>query len=1530
MKKGILNKKKHLTQNKKSLTYSFQPQKPQLRLTSHKTILPYNKTLPYSFEAVNINAVDIRINKIYQHNIAPFLQQNNLNGSHDLQYLGEQVLVKTIKLDTNKNLTKWNKHTIDLASLIKKDPTALYHIELGIRRSYSLYPCDEQYNPNYDPSTLGLNTTPKLTTKNFWKIKELESDNWDYDERNNPCHPFYYDDYYYRDYNIKVSSNILASNIGLIVKEEKDKGLYISTSSINSTKALKSVRIDLLNYENRIIKTVYTNDKGVVHTKTKRGVQLVIASSGNQRGYLKLDGNTSLSLGRFDTDGISRSRNVQGMLYAERGVWRPGDSIFVNLIVNDKGNNLPSDLPIGFELINPKGQTIQRYATADHTNRFYAFHTKTALDAPTGNYEVKAYVGSQTFYKTIKIETVRPNRLKIDYQIKEKELLSDSIIHSNLLVNWLHGAKGKYLNTKIKASISHKYTSFKGYSKYSFKAPFRNFESYETAYLDDTTNTNGELQHEGDLSNIKNAPGKLNVSFNIKVFEKGGRFSVDKLTKTLHPFQHYVGVKLHVTSRWGDYKTHENVDFNLVNLNHEGNLSEDKLEITVYKVDWNWWYQIDNNKAYKYKGKVNLNPLKKEYLKTTEGKAKYKLLIKTKGRYLVLIKNSDGHTTGKMLNYYDDDNENIVPIDVAEESYNKGTQKLELTANKEKYNVGDHITLSFPTNKKGRALITIEDGQNILKSKWVNITNNKTTYTFKSSSKMAPYCYANVIYIQPYQHQNNLPIHMYSVIPIKVEYKNSHLSPVISMKETLEPKKRFKINIKEKKGLPMTYTIALVEEGLLDLTNYKTPDVWKHFNTKQSLEIKTYDVYDDVIKTDKINAGKLLSLGGDGSNKPKDGAKLNRFKPMVKFIGPFHVKANNSKNHYLTMPNYIGSLRVMVIAGHQHAYGSTNKTVKVKSPLMVLGSLPRVLGPNEELHLPVNIFAMNKDIKDVKVTIESNDVFEIEGKHEKEIHFDQPSDQTLFFGLKTNYRLGIGKIKITATSGKYRATYDLKLEVRPSNTPRYETLSSVIAANTVYQTQTKAFGLKGTNTYSVEVSTIPPINLKKRLEYLIHYPYGCVEQTTSSVFPQLHLNTLMELSHDKKIAIEKNINAGIERLERFQTDNGGFSYWPNQPTSHEWGTNYAGHFLVEAQLAGFLVDQDLLENWVAFQTNYSEQWNMQLDKGTLTQAYRLFLLAKCKQPNIGAMNRLRLNLKKGELGNWYLAAAYILIGQQSISEDLIKNAPLSISAFSENDETFGSSTRDLAIILQMLCELRQDEKSALLAKNIATLLNNNKWMSTQTTAYSLLGMAYFVKSHDNTTVTRFDYNSRTIELTKSLWQEEQSFEKEIDFNFHNHSNSPLFLTVVNKGIPNSKDTVKESKGILLTVNYYDLNKKKINPDNIKQGEDFTVEIKVKNTGNKNYQRVSLTQIFPSGWEINNSRLNNTLNWHNNVNYEDIRDDRVNLFYNLGKKETKTFKFSLNASFPGKYYLPATQTEAMYNHSIRARITGKWIRVVKDE
>ncbi|MBI3481827.1 MAG: hypothetical protein HY015_02435 [Bacteroidetes bacterium] len=459
---------------------------------------------------------------------------------------------------------------------------------------------------------------------------------------------------------------------------------------------------------------------------------------------------------------------------------------------------------------------------------------------------------------------------------------------------------------------------------------------------------------------------------------------------------------------------------------------------------------------------------------------------------------------------------------------------LSFTSDKNNYNIGEQVNLAIPGADGGRELVSVENGSSVVKTFWLETTKGDNKFNFEATKEMTPNVFVHVTMLQPHvQTVNDLPIRLYGVIPVRVEDPNTHLNPVLTMPDELEPGQEVRIKVSEKDKRKMTYTLAVVDEGLLDLTHFKTPDAWNRFYVREALGVKTWDLFDNVIGSFGGKIERLLAIGGDDEiRSKKDDKKANRFKPVVTYFGPFTLDGGSAEHKFI-MPQYIGSVKTMLVAGYEGAYGKTDKATPVRKPLMVLATLPRVLGPEETLKLPITLFSSDKNIQNVKIDIKISGPLNLPEGTSRSVALKGIGDMTTDFSLAVKSETGIAKVEVTATSGNYKATDVIEIEIRNPNPPVSKSQEIILEAGKSWNASVAPIGIAGSNSAVLEVSSLPPVNLGQRLKYLLQYPYGCIEQTTSSVFPQLYLDQVKSLTEGEKAMIQKNVKAGIDRLKLF-------------------------------------------------------------------------------------------------------------------------------------------------------------------------------------------------------------------------------------------------------------------------------------------------------------------------------------------------------------------------------------------------------------
>ena len=1538
-----------------TISFSEVSLKPQVEMSTTAAILPDSKSLIIPFRAVNLYAVDLSVIRIFENNVLMFMQTNSLASANELRRSGRLVYKKTLWLakDASKDIHHWGDYSIDLAGLIHQEPGAIYRVILSFRQEYSAYPCGG--GENQDMKFADSSTSDGLTKVSGSVLSEEDEAIWNtpeayyyynggtmdwsvyrWTERDNPCHPSYY-----MDSDRAAACNVFASNLGMIVKRNSLNKLWIAVSNILDTKPIGKAQVTAYNFQLQPIGKGETNGEGFVEI-TPNGVPfIIVAESDKQKAYVRVVDGEEQSVSRFDVGGKDIQKGLKGFIYGERGVWRPGDTLHISFILEDREKRIPDKHPVALEIYNPRGQFYTKMISTQGMNGFYTFDVPTQATDPTGLWNAYIKVGGTTFHKGLRIETIKPNRLKINLALPKVLQATDKDFYAPLTSTWLTGATASKLKAKVEMSLSKVNTQFKNYGQYIFNNPATDFTTIKTDIFDGTLDAEGKANVMLKVPTATEAPGMLNATFTTRVFEPGGDASIYTQTIPFSPFTSYVGINLNQPK--GKYiETDKDHVFDIVTVNTQGQLvNSSNLEYKIYRIGWSWWWENSGESFGTYINNSSITPVASGNLQTRGGKASFKFRIDypSWGRYLVYVKDKEsGHATG-----------GTVYVDWPEwrgrssKTDPSGIKMLAFSLNKDSYEIGETATAIIPAAAGGRALVSIENGSTVLRQEWIEVSNGgDTKYTFKITPEMTPNVYLHISLLQPHaQTVNDLPIRMYGVVPVFVTNSQTVLQPQIQMPEVLRPETNFNVTVSEKTGKPMTYTLAIVDDGLLDLTNFKTPDPWNDFYSREALGIRTWDMYDNVLGASAGSYSSLFSTGGDATLKPAD-AKANRFKPVVKFIGPFYLGKGKSQTHTLKLPMYVGSVRAMVVAGQEGAYGNAEKTAFVRTPLMMLSTLPRVLSIQEEITVPVNIFAMENQVKNVTVSLQaSGGGVQIVGANQQSLKFSQPDDQLVFFTLKTGSKTGKATIHLTANGGGQQTKETIEIEVRNPNPVVTLRNSQWVEAGQSKELSYNLSSSSANNQIKLEVSRIPSVDISRRFDFLYNYQHHCTEQLTSKALPLLFVGQFKTIDKIEAEKIKTNVQEAIRQIYGRQLPNGGFVYWPGNAVADEWISSYAGMFLTLAQEKGYAVHSNVLNKWKRFQRAAAQNWRMPQDasgwqqwQSELQQAFRLYTLALAGAPEYGAMNRMKEQAGLSIQAKWRLAATYALTGKMKPAEELVYNAETTVSPYSSMNQIYGSSDRDEAMILETLILMNRERDALQQAKVVSKNLSQENWFSTQSTAFALMAMGRLAEKLSGSLDFTWTWNGKQQPAVKSA---KAVFEKEISTSpksgtvaVKNQGKGALSVDLITRTQLLNDTLPAISDNLRMDIRYASMDGKPMSVNDIRQGTDFTAIASISNTsGTTDYTNLALTHIIPSGWEVYNERMTvpeaepqETTDSSGNVSgqytYQDIRDDRVLTYFNLRRGETKIFTIRLQATYAGNFILPAVQCEAMYDVNVQAR------------
>lgn len=1505
-------------------------EKPSLKFMDNNVILPSDGKAIVAIETKNVKGVIVQAVKVQNSNILQFLQVNELDESNEMYRVGEAVWEKAFDFEWKPEMkNKFVARGLDMTELVKKYPDGMFQIRLTFARRHSMYeslsataneelefPADFVNFAEY-PLRAYWNSVKNADERSRYKF-------WEHDE--DPLHPAFYIYNYNRA--VLQEKNILVSNLALLAKVDSSDTVYIQAINILTSQAEKNTKIKIYNFTQSLIEEGSCDDEGRYKVKAKAGdFTFVQAKSGNNYAYLSLN-TKPLSTSNFKVDGVKSYEGLKGFIYAERGVWRPGDKLHLCLIVQDLKKALPENVPLIFTLQDPMGKIIDKKVLNESVGGFYKVETQTNASDLSGTWTGRFKIGNNVWTKALKIESIIANKLAVNLKV-EGDYFTSGLNKVSLSSEWLTGIKAKGLKAEIYSRYVSKPMYFDNFRDYTFTDSQYYTSTSQEKIWSGNLDENGIANFNLKLDAGKNISGMLHAIFETRVYEPSGAYSIETKKMDYSPFPRYVGLKLPKSDDEYRDVLYLNKDHKaeLVLVDEKGKLLsvDEKLEFTIYKLEWLWWWVRDAYTKASYDEKRSARAVLRKTITLKNGRAQVDFTLNDWGRYLFVVSDPEGKHSASKIEYVD----YSYWASRSDSDVEGSSSMLLLTSNKDSYNINEDAKLSFTANKNSTAYITIEKNGAIVKQEIVKTVDGTNTYTFKTDSSMAPNVYVHVTLVQEYaQNSNSLGLRLYGIIPIMVEDKNSHLTPVIKTANEFAPNTDCKVTISEKNGRDATFTLALVDEGLLGLTAFKTANPWNYFYGKESSQIKSYDVFDLVSAAINGELQTLITVGGSDYNELISNKEAERFKPLVFYFGPFHLKKGESKTLDFKMPEYIGKIRLMAVMANDTAYGITEESVTVKSDVMLSPSLARTLGVDETMQIPVTVFNTTEKSKNISIIMQAKGA--ISTKETLNVKIDALSNKTISFSVESK-NAGTSEITFIAKEGLRelsRSTTEIAIQSRGTNyeNEKIIALKAGQSLNEIISTE----GENGSKSLNIEISKVQAIGVEKHLDYLLSFPHFCFEQITSKAFAQLYLDRMLNLDKESLTNIKENIKTVIERYPMYQLSNAGFSYWPGGTYEYIWASAYALHFLTEAKRAGYYVDASVYNSLVKHLKLYANAFSSKNIYDLNSQAYRLYALSLIGEANMGAMNRLRKEKDLSQYAKALLSLAYASSGNEAQARQVFAEIATDFPSYRKTGDDFSSSIRDLAITCLAAKKLNDSRADARFT-NLRKIANEQTWLSTQEAAWLLITASNFYSKKETGTV---EYElqvagqkfKNTLEAQSQVYTIKLNDDEKQKIEIKNTGNTNMFVSLRYKSkISCGKESAK-SNGISLKQKIFK-NKLETSLHTIKHGDSFKVDFIVNNTSLTNLDNLVLSFPIPSGWEISNERLAEE-SQNSDYSYLDIRDEIIYVHFDLAKNETKTFSFNATATYGGEYFVPAVTCEAMYDAEIRANTLGLKIKAMR--
>ncbi len=1458
----------------------------------------------------------------------PYLQFVDRNDIFLPKEGSKKLAVKIISMDKLK-LTVFKVFSNNLMEYFREGRQWDYTYENGNYHDYTLYPENKQAGLKVLETEIKTDQLPHSgQIYHFFVADSLIQHESNFNgmyiiRLSHPDKPWISDD-------IALS----CSDIGIIA-HVGNNNLNVFIRSLHSGEPTSKAVVKIISRSNQEVFTSATDERGVLcihNLKEAIGVfkpAMIISEYGNDINYLILDDN-EVSMSRFEESG-RKEMPYDAFISAPRNIFRPGDTLDYLVILRDNNWNIASGFPLSIDVISPNGEKFASFRHETDDQGIVEGQVIIPPSAPSGSWNLDVYSGSKLLLNSWKylVESFIPDRISIKAELNKKQLYrGDTLILTGKAMN-LFGPPAGGRSYDVQLDLKRKLFKSNKYPDYTF-TPLKNESLYfRDAYRQGKTAEDGSFEQKWKLQAEKGI-GIFSGSVFVTVFDENGRpvyknqnfeFSTQKL---------FFGLQL--SDYWA--ATKQEYTFKAIALDKNGVEQKTDADLKIYRIFYETVMQQSYN-GYKYNSIERKELIYNEQI-SFDGKQKDITFTPQKsGRYSIELsaRGGSGCTTTDFYAYGWGD------TDYSSFSVDKDGL-IEVKADKDTYSPKEQAQLLFTAPFDGKLLVTIERNQ-VLDYYNLELKDKTAQLEIDLGNDYIPNIFITATAFKP-SSKKQIPLtvaHGYHMV--KVLDPDNELTIDITAAEKSRSGKKQHINLQTQEGAKVW--LYAVDEGILQLTNYQTPNPYKWFYAPRALEIKAYDLYARLFP----NLGNLKTAtgGGLGSEMSRNmnpfGQKDFHLLSIVKH--PVTADRKGNVEFTIDIPDFSGKVRLMAIAAKDNSFGSVTSFMTIADPLVVSTGDPVFLSFGDQLKMPITLSNTTNQAMKVHIGISADELLHIGSGAQQDITIPSKTEKTVYTSIIALDKAGVANINLKLNANSETINKEINIPIRPSSSASSIYESGTVAPGSTFDKGFTDDFIPSTANRSLTVSATFSAAFAKRLEELIDYPYGCLEQTVSRAFPLLYYRDMEEMTRfngKSELNPDYVIREAINRVHSMQRPDGSISYWPGGTRISLWADIYAAHFLSEAKLKGFDVSQNMEQKLLHYirqmlkvrQATADAEQTYHVDQGFVPEEipYAIYVLAINHQPEIAMMNFYKNNQKLlSTSGKTLLAAAYASIGEKNTFNILEKDLSEAYLSAGEKDESFGSTIRNTA--LSLMATLITDDASPnvpKLAKALIQDLNRSQWLSTQELSFSFLALGKLSALSINKEVNAIvDIAGEKKTLKKKSVHFDQ-LQSDENIHIENKGEANVYYSYEASGISSAMQTKASTSGLSLKRIYYKRDGTEITDGQLEPGMLIVVMLELRSISGQYVENIALTDMLPACFQIENPRItaHAALPWVEKMNpvsaeYADIRDDRI-LYFLDARPKTQRLCYMARVVTSGEFTAGSATAQAMYDGSVYATTSSE--------
>ncbi len=1347
-------------------------------------------------------------------------------------------------------------------------------------------------------------------------------------------------------YYLRAKKMVSVSDIGLIVKQGT-RHITVFANSIKNTEPLANVELKFIGKNNQVTHTAKTNADGVAVYEYDQlpapgfETKIVTAKLGSDYNFIPLD-KTQVSTSRFDVGGkYENPAGMEAFIYGDRDIYRPGETVNVSAIIRTDKWETPERLPMIMKFITPGGKTLKTARKLLNGHGSFEMQIELLPSAMTGSYTVEVYTSNNMMLgsKRISVEEFVPDRIKVDVSLDKENYMPDETINMDIQADNFFGPPAANRNYEVEWSIKRKYFSPKEYKDYDFSIEKIN-TYFRTVVREGKTNQQGAANELYAIPSDYKNMGVLQSDLFVTVFDETGRPVNRKKSATIYTQDVYLGIKRsfsHYT------KTGQPVRFDLIAVDKDGKaLSGIDARVKLIKHEYKTVLSKSGS-YFRYRSEKVERIIEVKSIEINKKSTSYTFIPDLSGHYEVRISVPGAYTyVNRFVYAYGWGSTSYSSFQVDNEG------QIDIQLDKEKYEVGDKAKVILKAPFSGKILVTVENNK-VLRHFYVETDKRAASFELDLSGKYVPNVYVTATLFRPHR-KSDIPLMVaHGFAPVLVENPDNNIEIDIEAaeKSRSNTSQIIKVNARPNSAI----TIAVVDEGILQVTGFDTPDPYGFFYRKRALQVNTSDVYPYLFP--EIGMIRSHTGGGGPAMQKRINPLTNKRVKLVAFwSGILETNARGNAEFEIDIPQFSGDLRIMAVAHKNHMFGSGHANMKVADPLVISTALPRFMSPGDTVVMPVVMTNTTNKNASCKTKIEVSGPLKIKGAADKSLKIPSNAEGEVVYKIFAESMIGEAAITVKADALGETFINKTDITVRPASPLQKRNGAGVINAGEDKRISMDIGDfIQSSIDKKLVISKNPLAQFTNSLDYLVRYPYGCVEQTVSAAFPQIYFKNLVNNVFAQKRAGKDaihNVQHAIDRLMLMQLYNGGMAFWAGEGRETWWGSVYAAHFLTEAKKAGYEVDPDMIDKLYKYlrmrlrkreTITYYYNGNQKRVIAPRSVPYSLYVLALAGESQRSTMNYYRAHKDQLSLdGKYMLAAAYALIGDKRRYKEILPKAFRGERANPSFGGSFYSYIRDEAIALNVLLEADpENPQIGLMAKHISEKLMNSRYLNTQERSFGLLALGKIARMAEESDVSAtVKSNSKTIgkcnNTTLTLHTDKLPGES---FDIEAKGKGKLYYFWEAEGISATGRYKEEDSYLRVRRTFYNRYGQVITNNVFEQNDLVLVELAVQNGTETKVENVAVTDILPAGFEIENPRITQLppgMVWphtRSHATHTDYRDDRIHYFIDLyDSRRPQYYYYLVRAVSRGTYNMGPASADAMYNGEYHSYHGGGTIKITE--